>query len=99
MRLEVKSTDVAVKEGTSRAGRPYSIREQHAWLDTGKAYPSEVRIRLNEKQEAFPPGQYSIGPGCFWVDRYGSVQVDLAKITRADAVVPGVRPVAPAAVR
>jgi hypothetical protein len=84
MLIEVKTEQVMVKEGTARgSGRPYKIREQAAWVDTGKAYPAEVRVRLADDQAPFPVGVYTISPGCFWVDRYGGLQVDLAKMQPA----------------
>lgn len=78
IRFEVKSSDVREKRGTSKAGRPYLIREQSAYMDVGKAYPVEVKIGLDDLA-AFEPGTYEVGPQCFYVQRFGDVGVDLSK--------------------
>lgn len=81
MVFEVKSTDVHEKKGISKTGRPYLIREQSAYMNTGKAYPVEVKIGLDDLAP-LEPGEYEIGPQCFYVGRFGDVGVDLAKAQR-----------------
>lgn len=76
--FEVKSEEVNEKRGTSRAGKPYIIREQVAYMDIGKAYPVEVKINLNDLVP-FKPGRYELTKECFYVMRFGEVGVDLAK--------------------
>jgi len=80
VRVEIKSTEVAEHSGTDKGGRPYVIRKQHGYLDVGKAYPVEVAIRLDVKQEPFKPGWYVLGPRCFYVRQFGEVGVDLSKM-------------------
>jgi hypothetical protein len=81
MRIEIKSMQVAEKRGNAaRTGKPYVIREQKGWMETGKDYPSEVTISLQDDQVAFAPGFYQLTPACFWVGRFGVVNVDLSKI-------------------
>jgi hypothetical protein len=92
MRVEIKSMQVTEKRGNAqRTGKPYVIREQKGWMETGKDYPSEVTISLQDDQVAFAPGQYVLTPACFWVGRFGVVNVDLSKMVSAAAA--GVRPV------
>jgi hypothetical protein len=78
----VKEAAVTTKSGQGKNGKPYTIREQNAWLHTGKAYPQEVRIRLGDDGAPFAPGEYELTDRCFWVDRWGSVNVDLAHMVR-----------------
>jgi hypothetical protein len=80
VKIEVKSTEVIEKKGTSQKGKPYSIREQHAYIDIGKSYPVEVTIALDNGMSAFSPGIYEITPKCFYVKSFGQVGVDLSKI-------------------
>lgn len=60
MRIEVKSVDVKVKEGTSkRTGRAYSIREQVAYLHvSGEAYPIRCVLQVEDGQEPYGVGVY-----------------------------------------
>lgn len=78
VRFEVKSEEVKEKRGTSKAGRPYLIREQSAYMDTGKAYPVEVKVSLDDLAP-LKVGTYEIGKECFYVQRFGDVAVDLSK--------------------
>ena len=71
--VEVKSADVELKRGTSKAGKPYEIREQHAYINLGKAYPVEFRFSLDEGRAAYSPGNYIVDPSCLYVDRYGQL--------------------------
>ena len=80
MKIEVKTTEVKEKKGTSQKGKPYSIREQSAYLDIGKAYPVEVTIALDNGMSAFSPGIYEITTKCFFVKSFGQIGVDLSKI-------------------
>jgi len=77
LRVEVKSDAVTVKEGIGKAsGKPYSIREQAAYLFTGDAYPVAVTIGLSDGQKPFAPGLYMTPPSCFEV-KFGQVSVRL----------------------
>lgn len=60
MKIEVKSTEVNTKAGNSkRSGKPYSIREQVAYLHVqGEAYPVRCVLVLEDGQEAYPAGMY-----------------------------------------
>lgn len=79
MKVEIKSSEIETRSGQGKTG-PYTIRKQSGYLDTGKAYPVEVRIRLDDQQPAFAPGTYEIGPECFYVAQYGETKVDLSKV-------------------
>lgn len=90
IRFEVKSTAVTEKRGTARAtGKPFLIREQAAYMDTGKAYPVEVKINLDDLAP-LEPGQYELTKDCFYVQRFGDVAVDLAKARRVQ-LAPGAK--------
>lgn len=60
MKIEVKSADVNVKSGTSKkSGKPYSIREQVAYLHVqGEAYPQRCVLQLEDDQQPYAPGVY-----------------------------------------
>ena len=77
-RIEVRDTAVITRSGDGKNGKRYSIREQSAWLHQGKPYPSEVKIRLGDEQAAFAMGDYLLTDACFWIDRWGKVNCDLA---------------------
>lgn len=82
IQFEVKSQDVKEKRGTARvSGKPFLIREQVAYMDTGKAYPVEVKINLDDLAP-LPNGTYELTKECFYVQRFGDVAVDLSKARR-----------------
>jgi len=60
MKIEVKSSEVKVKSGNAkRTGRPYTIREQEAYLHVpGAAYPERCVLNLEDDQEPYAPGIY-----------------------------------------
>lgn len=60
MRIEIKSSEVNVKAGTSkRTGKPYSITEQVGYLHvSGEAYPVRCVLQIEEGQQAYAPGLY-----------------------------------------
>lgn len=80
LKIEVKSVEVQTKEGTSKRGKPYSMRTQYAWAHLGKAYPEEVRITLGDDQAPFAPGFYTLSPKCFHLNQWGEVAVDLRQM-------------------
>ena len=60
MKIEAKSSEVKVKSGNAkRTGKPYTIREQEAYLHVpGGAYPERCVLNLEEGQEPYAPGIY-----------------------------------------
>lgn len=60
MKIEIKSAEVREKAGTSkRTGRPYSIREQSAYLHVaGEAYPVRCVLQVEDGAEPYAPGVY-----------------------------------------
>jgi len=60
MKIEVKSSEVNVKSGTSKkSGKPYTIREQPAYLHVaGEAYPQRCVLQLEDDQQPYAPGMY-----------------------------------------
>jgi len=60
MKIEVKSSEVKVKSGNAkRTGKPYTIREQEAYLHVpGAAYPERCVLNLEDDQEPYAPGIY-----------------------------------------
>jgi hypothetical protein len=81
IRIEVRSSDVQHRTGTSKkTGNPYELYEQRGWLHGAKDYPTEVSFILAKGQMAFAPGFYFAGPECCTIDRYGSVTLNLSKM-------------------
>jgi hypothetical protein len=82
--IEVKSAQFLLREGIARgSGKPYSMREQSGWVDTGKPYPQEVRWILADRpqlQAPVEPGKYVLDETAVWVDRNGSLQIDIRRM-------------------
>jgi hypothetical protein len=93
-RVVVETTATAVKQGTStKTGKPYRIVEQdaHVFLrdgNTGKecTYPSSFRLRLEDGQDAYSPGEYVIDSASVYVGRYGELLFGRVKLVRRAAM-------------
>jgi hypothetical protein len=87
MMIEVKDATVRTMSGVAkRTGRAYSMREQSGWADLGKPYPVEVRFLLSDNQEPMSPGKYVLDESSVYVDRNGSLAIDLKKLKPVVAV-------------
>jgi hypothetical protein len=73
--IEVVSTHVETRSGTSKQGRAYTINEQEAYLHNGNAYPVKIKINLENGQPAYQPGNYNLHPSSFYSDRYNSIAI------------------------
>jgi len=88
LKIQVKSTAVQLREGTSGKGKPYSINEQEAWCDLPNGERRRVKISLEAKKPPYAVGDYVLSPESFMVDQYG--QLNLGRIT-LQPVVAGAR--------
>ncbi len=91
IKVEIADSRVDVKQGTSsRTGKPYSIREQEGWgyfFDVeGKPHPHPMRVRLTleDSQEPYAPGTYTLAPESLYADRFGQISIR-ARLKAADA--------------
>lgn len=82
IKVEVKSSAVAVKRGTSaRTNKAYEIFEQEAWAFLQSAggglapYPSRIIINLEPAQPPYPEGTYTVEPSCVYVGKFGSLML------------------------
>lgn len=85
IRVIVKSENVVAKQGTSKAGKPYSIREQSAALDTGSDFPIPFRLSLDKDQPAYKPGLYTFSPESYHVSDWGDVGLRYPKLVALPA--------------
>jgi hypothetical protein len=87
IRIEIESDKVHEKAGTSKAGRPYSIREQdaYAWLidrnGNSERFPTKITLQLENDQRAYAPGNYSILPQSIYVvSEFGKGKLMLGRL-------------------
>jgi hypothetical protein len=91
LRIEIKSPEVRTisgtcKPGTVNAGKPYCIRDQeaYAWLvgRDGKPrdYPERISVQLDDDQEAYRPGVYTLAPQSLYVGDFGRLQMGKPKL-------------------
>lgn len=86
IRIEIESTEVFTKNGTSKAGKPFSLREQkgQAWMldEKGQArrYPSEIRFILDGESAPYPVGMYTLDLASLYVGRFGNLEVGHVKL-------------------
>jgi len=82
LKVQVETTMVDLNQGTSaKTGRPYSIREQEAWMfcygRDGKPqpFPQKIKLTLDDDQQPYASGTYQIDPASLYVDRFGQVAI------------------------
>lgn len=90
LKVEVESTLFSEKSGTAKkTGKPYTIREQGAWLHTvddhGKPskYPQKFNVMIEDAP--YQPGQYLLHPSCIGVGEYGRLIITRAKLVPVSA--------------
>lgn len=90
IKIEVNTALVDIKQGTSsRTGKPYTIREQEAWgyfFDMhGQPHPHPMRVRLtlDDTQQPYAPGVYTLAPESLFADRFGQISIR-ARLKPAD---------------
>lgn len=84
LKIQIETMVVDTKNGTSaKTGKPYSIREQEAWAytfdrnGTQHPHPQRVRITLDDDQQPYTIGTYTIDPASIYVDRFGQMALRL----------------------
>ena len=87
IRIEVETDKVHEKAGTSKAGRPYRIREQdaYAWLvgrdGATERHPTKITLQLENDQPAYQPGNYTVLPQSFYVvSEFGKGKLSLGRL-------------------
>lgn len=83
LKVQIETTMIDVKNGVSpKTGKPYSIREQEAWVQTydkeGKPHrhPQKFKLTLDDDQpNAYPLGDYIIDPASIYIDRFGQLAI------------------------
>lgn len=76
MKIEIKTSEVITKSGTSKNGRQYSIREQVGYaLIPGEAYPVRVSLPLRDEQPAYQPGMYQVLDESYMVGDFGRLTI------------------------
>ncbi|RUL66811.1 hypothetical protein EKH79_03095 [Dyella dinghuensis] len=91
----VKSDQVHQRTVKGKNGREYTFRTQLAAFDNGGDFPQPFPLRLDDKQPAYAPGEYSIDVDkSVYVDTSGRFEPEL-KLGRPHLVaIPGARKVA-----
>jgi hypothetical protein len=74
--IEVTSTEVKTRSGTSQRGKAYTINEQAAYMHKGgDPYPEKIKINLENGQPPYMAGNYSLASSSFYVDQFGGIAV------------------------
>ena len=80
IKIEIQSDVVRTKSGVSaRTGKPYSIREQEAYVHTmdqqgnPRPYPQQLVLSLPEDRPPYPPGSYILAPESFYTNRFNQL--------------------------
>ena len=93
IKIEIQSSEVKVKSGTSaRTGKPYNIREQQGFAFThardGKlnSYPVRMSITLGVEQAPYAPGVYQLAPESIYTNRFDQLEISPVLKPLASAV-------------
>lgn len=79
MRITIKSSEITVDSGVSKAGKPYSIPKQKAYLVDGEMV-LPFFVSLGRDQSAFASGEYDLAASSFSVSPWGSLELDRVKL-------------------
>lgn len=78
LKVQVETNTFETKSGVAaKTGKPYSIREQEAWMfcfgRDGKQqpHPQKIKLTLDDDQMAYAVGSYILDPASVYVDRFG----------------------------
>ncbi|MEM1188120.1 MAG: single-stranded DNA-binding protein [Pseudomonadota bacterium] len=75
--IEVHSTDCTSFTWTDRKNAQRTGYKQAAYARLPDApYPKEIKLRVDEPSKAYAKGVYLLDAKSFWIDRYGSLQVN-----------------------
>lgn len=73
MRIEIDSTDIKSVTGSNARG-PWELRSQIGYVDQGKRYPAEIKIRLKNDAPPHAPGVYEVDlAASSYVTKYGAL--------------------------
>jgi hypothetical protein len=79
MRILIKTNETTVDSGISKAGKPYSIPKQKAYLvDDEMVLP--FTVSLGKDQSPFAPGEYELAASSFSVTPWGSLELDRVRL-------------------
>ena len=92
MRIKIKSAQVTQRDITSsKSGKQYTFREQQGLVAMGDEIRAIV-IPLQDKQDAYAPGEYEMLDTSLYVDRNGHLAVGRLHLKLiASAASPGTR--------
>jgi hypothetical protein len=89
VRIEVISDKVSVKSGTARqSGKAYSIREQEAYVflvdkdGVVPKYPTKIKINIEDGQQPYQPGFYTLSPTSLYVGEFDSLKVGRVSLVK-----------------
>ena len=82
LKVKITTTEIDEFSGTSKSGRPFTIRKQPALLYLpGDPDPFRFTVRLDDQQQPFQPGHYIIDMTSVRVDRFGSLEFGPLKLS------------------
>lgn len=81
LKIEIKSNLITDINGVSQKGKPYHMRKQVGWASTYdqqgelNPYPERIEISINDGQDPYPVGFYSLSDKCIFVGDFNSLAV------------------------
>lgn len=89
LKVEIESSEVTTKSGTSKQGKPFSLREQSGYVytlddkGTPQKHPQTFKFIIDGEQPPYAPGMYSLDMTCLYVGRFGQLEVGHIKLKPA----------------
>lgn len=75
LKVIFENSEASSRSGTSRDGRPYTIRSQEARL-VGELIAGPITVSLTDTQPPYPPGEYLLDlDKSVRIGQYGSLQI------------------------
>ncbi|WP_109014409.1 single-stranded DNA-binding protein [Novimethylophilus kurashikiensis] len=82
LKIEIKSAEIETRHGTSaRTGKPFTIRSQIAYAHTlerngtPRAYPERISINLEDDDQPYPVGTYTLDDRSVYVGDFGRLML------------------------
>lgn len=90
IKIEIKDPTVETRSGTKN-GRDWSMRQQTAYAHTVNrngtvnAYPEKMIITLNNDQQPYQAGTYTLDPSSLYVGDFNSLRLGTPVLKRLEA--------------
>lgn len=89
LQIQVRSTEIKTRNGTSKAGKAYSMREQMVRAEFPNGDVRNFSVLLSDSAQPYPVGTYTVDAQSFEVNRFGSLEIGRLALAPVASAEPG----------